>query len=138
MNLAYTYGNLAVREAERQRENPKPGNRPKPSPGRRTFKLSALEKLVYLGACVALMAVLASLVLLTSQLYNTNHQIYQTKQEMKQQEERNAELKAMLWTVKNPEKLSTEAVAEGYKPVQDDQKPSLGSSPDSAHKTASR
>ena len=135
--MAYTYGNLAVREAERQKQNPKPGHRPKPSPGRRTFKLSALEKLAYLGACFALAAVLGSLVLLTSQLYATNHEIYQTKQEMKQEDERNAELKAKLWTVKNPEKLSAEAVAEGYKPVQENQKPSSGDS-EASHQTASR
>ncbi|WP_148449930.1 hypothetical protein [Gorillibacterium timonense] len=135
--MAYTYGNLAVREAERQHETKKTRNRPNPAPVRKTLKLSALEKLVYLVACFALMGMLGGLVLLNSQLYNANHHIYQTKNEMKEQDEKNAELKAMLWTVKNPEKLSSEAVAGGFKPVKEDQKPSQDDNSKS-RETASR
>ncbi|MEO3947447.1 hypothetical protein [Gorillibacterium sp. CAU 1737] len=135
--MAYTYGNLAVRETERHQETKKPQKRSNPSPSRKTLKLSALEKLFYLAICFGVALMLGYLVLLNSKLYNTNHQIYQTQKEIKLQDEKNAELKAMLWTVKNPEKLSAEAITGGFKPVQEDQKPS----PDNGandRKTASR
>lgn len=123
MNLAaYQHGNLAVKEAERQYVA-KPRREVKPDPSRNVFKLSVFEKLFYILCGVGFMAVLGSLVLINSQMYDVNKQTYETKRSIKETDTTTAELKTKLSALMNPDTLSATGQELGFKQVSDDQKP---------------
>ena len=90
----------------------------------KTFRLSALEKLVYIALSLVFTFLLGSLVLLNSQMYSINKNILDTKTAIKAADVTGDELRKKLADIKNPTALSNAAKDLDFHPVTEDQKPS--------------
>ena len=120
---SYTHGNLAVKETYRQ-QAPKIQRNAKKDLSKKTLKLSALEKLVYIALTLVFTFFLGNLVLQNSQMYSINKNILDTKNNMKTTDVSGDELRKKLTDIKNPTALSAYADRLDFQPVTEDQKPS--------------
>ncbi|WP_040948423.1 hypothetical protein [Gorillibacterium massiliense] len=121
----YTRGNLAVKEIAKEQPAVQRRTQTNTQPARKKIKLSSGEKLFYLFCGLVMTVALSGVVLLTSQIYNVNKAVYETKNELQVANDENGRLKMDLDKTVNPEMLAADAAAGGFEPVKEEQKTSL-------------